>query len=98
MKKTRSIQEIRGPLLVPSDLAMLGDRVIVAKKGEMPIVGKPIRAHRDKRFQPIPAAPPEPVKPPQRAFPVGMPPPTYLAPPALAMRPPAALPAATSED
>jgi type IV secretion system protein VirD4 len=97
-KRTRSIQEIGRPLLVPSDLAMLGNRIVVAKKGEMPLLAKPIRAHRDKRFRPIPAAPPKPIVPPQPAFPPVGPSQAILPTPAFAMRSPMALPSAASED
>jgi type IV secretion system protein VirD4 len=49
-RKTRSVHEVGRRLLLPSDLAMLDDRIVVAKNGEKPILAKPIRAHRDKRF------------------------------------------------
>jgi type IV secretory pathway TraG/TraD family ATPase VirD4 len=47
---TRSLQEVGRPLLLPSELAMLGDRIVIVKKGEPPVLPCPVHAHRDKRF------------------------------------------------
>lgn len=47
----RTMNEMGRALLLPSDLATLGDRIVVTKKGEPPILAVPVRAYADERFR-----------------------------------------------
>ena len=49
-KTTRSVHEVGRPLLEPAEFADLGRGIIIAKKGEAPILTQPVLARVDRRF------------------------------------------------
>ncbi|HEV3156980.1 MAG TPA: type IV secretory system conjugative DNA transfer family protein [Candidatus Baltobacteraceae bacterium] len=50
-KTSTTTQETGRKLLLPSELSSLRERLVIAKKGDFPILAEPVRSYKDKRFQ-----------------------------------------------